>query len=140
MIHDHRQPNRSPATWCQILNPIWWASDAEREKAWPIWCPSVLRGLVWFTRNPFCNFFSVIIGIAHRSRTIVVSNGVGWTYVRGWNHGYIQADESNLRLPFVSYRNDYFEMMLGWKTSGGFAAFPFRRANSKGPNHAYQEL
>lgn len=144
---DRRQPNRIAPKWRQVLDPIWHLSDDQREMAWPLaptawwlcWWRGLLmvpgvRWLCWFIRNPACNFFSVIIGIAHRSRTVYVAKGDGWTYTNGLNYGWIKADESNLKLPFFSYRGKYIELMLGWKTSGGFAAFPFRRANSKGPN------
>jgi hypothetical protein len=119
--YDHRGPNRLPPRWFQILNPVWLASDAERNHNWT-WRK-------WFLRNPFCNLFMVVIGIAHKPRTCAWTVSP-WTYAdRGWNLGYVQADNSWIKMPFISYRGRRFECSIGWKTSGGFTAAA-RRANS----------
>lgn len=140
---------RFSATWRQLRSPIWLLSDDLRDPAWPLaptawwlcWWRVLLlipgvRWACWLTRNPACNFFSVVIGIAHRTRTVYVKNGDGHTFTDGWNKGWIKADESALLLPFRAYRGRFLlwqiECMIGWKTSGGFGA-SFRRANSKGP-------
>ena len=122
MIHDRRAPNRKPATWLQIVNPIWWASDAERNHNWT-WCR-------WFKRNPFCNFTMTIIGIAYQERVCHYSRSP-WTYeVSGWNYGYsVPTNFPRLPHPFFSYRGTIIECALGWKTSGGFTA-TIRRSNS----------
>ena len=122
MITDRRAPNRLPATWLQILNPIWWASDAERNPKWS-W-------IEWFCRNPFCNFTMTIIGIADHERDCHYAVS-GWTYAeRGFNYGWSKPTSfPRLPFPFISYRGLVIETMIGWKTSGGFS-MAFRRANS----------
>lgn len=128
MYHDRRAPNRPAPTWRQVLNPIWLASDIERNMAF--WW------INWFRINPFCNLMSVVLGISHRSRTVYVSAGDGWTYVDGWNRGWIKADESGLVLPFRSYRGRFLwwhiECMAGWHTSGRLG-LTFRTANAQNP-------
>ena len=119
---DRHGPNRRAPTWAQVLNPFWLASDDERNRAWP-W-------LLWFCINPFCNLLSVVLGISHRTRTICVAKGDGWTYTPGWNWGWSMAEESRLRLPFISYRGRWFECMIGWKTSGALGT-SFRKANAR---------
>ena len=121
LCYDHRGPNRLPPTWRQILNPIWLMSDTERNMAWPWWR--------WFLRNPFCNFYQVVIGIAHKPRMCAWLRSP-WTFAeKGWNLGYIQADGSWLKLPFISHRGTCVEWCAGWMTAGGFA-MTIRRANS----------
>lgn len=121
MIYDVRSPNRPPPTFLQRINPVWWASDIMRNPNWP-W-------LIWFLRNPMCNFHNVIIGIAHKERTVAYARGVGWTFVDGWNWGYVQATDGWLKRPFISYRGRWIECMIGWKTSGAFG-YSLRRANA----------
>ena len=123
MISDRRQQNRDPATFIQAINPLWWASDAERNPKWPWWR--------WFLRNPFCNFAMVVIGIADSERDCHYSVSP-WTYAeKGWNYGYSKPTNRFPRIPFpfLSYRGRWVEFNLGWKTSGGFS-LAVRRANS----------
>lgn len=140
MIYDHREPNRKPATVVQRLNPLWWMSDEERNPAWPqirglnwlLWLPG-LRWVCWFTRNPFCNLASVILGIAHCSRMVAYAKGDGWTFAeQGWNYGWVRADGSSWRLWFISYRGRWIECKIGWETNGALAILPtLRKAHSK---------
>jgi hypothetical protein len=115
-----------------MLNPIWWAGDIARPlpeyehgklvRGWT-WLP-------WFWRNPFCNFKSVIIGIAHKVRTVYWKRGDGWTYAPcGWNFGWSRAARSFMSLPFVSHRGSRIEWMIGWETNGAFS-IDLRQANS----------
>jgi hypothetical protein len=122
MFHDFRQHNREPATWAQVLNPIWWASDVERNHNWT-WYK-------WFFRNPFCNFFMVIVGIADYDRDCFWSVSP-WTYAdRGFNYGYsIPVHCWKIPFPFISYRGTWIEWAIGWKTSGGFT-MTLRKSNS----------
>lgn len=123
MITDHRTPNRHPATLLQAINPLWWASDAERNMKWS-W-------IKWFCRNPFCNFTMTIIGIADSERDCHYAVS-GWTYATtGWNYGWSTPTSRFPRIPFpfISHRGRWIEWAIGWKTSGGFT-IQLRRSNS----------
>lgn len=114
MRFDRRQPNRPAPTLRQRINPIWWASDVERNKEWSWWR--------WFKRNPFNNFCMVIIGIAHKERDVYYSVSPN-TYAPdgGYNEGYsIRVDKPGKKYKFKSHRGDKIEWCVGWKTSGGF--------------------
>lgn len=122
MQSDRRTPNRLKPTLLQWINPMWWADDAERNTRWPRWR--------WFLRNPFCNFLSVIVGVADCYRTVHYSRSP-WTFAQdgGINYGYTMIDGGICPLPFISYRGSVMECGIGWKTSGGFG-ISCRRANS----------
>jgi hypothetical protein len=124
MIGDYRAPNRRAPTTRDRWSLLWWASDDERNPAWS-WGR-------WFLINPFCNFLSCIIGIAHRGRYIYVARGVGWTYTDGLNWGYSVAHDGWLKRPFVSYRGSWVECCAGWKTSGGFG-IALRKSGARNP-------
>jgi hypothetical protein len=117
----HREPLRSPPTLSQKLNPFWWASDDDRNMAWP-W-------FKWFLRNPFTNFCSCIIGIKHCPRTVVTLKPGEYTLPPSglnWGFSYVKW----LPRPFIAYRGIKWEWVAGWKTSGVFSPLTFRRANS----------
>ncbi|HPS76517.1 MAG TPA: hypothetical protein PLS53_00015 [Thermoanaerobaculaceae bacterium] len=130
----HREPLRPVPTWAQRLNPFWWLSDTERNMAWP-W-------LKWFLRNPATNFFSVIMGVAHRARTVHTLKPGEYTLApQGFNIGITVVQKPwwaqvlwPLVYPFLSYRGEKWEWVTGWKTSGTFSLITFRRANA--PNAA----
>jgi len=125
MQSDLRAPNRPAPTLAQRLNPLWWMLDTEKPTNWST--------LAWFVRNPFCNFFSVIVGISHKTRLVHVARGTGWTFVGGINYGYSTAIDGWLPRPFVSYRGCGIECCIGWMTSGGYAPGTFRVANARQP-------
>lgn len=124
MLSDLRAPNRPVPTFAQRVNPLWWMGDVER--------PAHQSVLGWFLRNPCCNFLSVVVGIAHRERTVTVARGIGWTFTRGANWGWSVPMGGAIPLPFVSFRAIGLEGMAGWKTSGGLG-MSLRIANAKGP-------
>jgi hypothetical protein len=124
MFSDRRTPNRQAPSWWQRINPLFWLGDTER--------PIGKSAFLWFFRNPCCNFNAVIIGVSHKHRTCYYAKGDGWTYAsRGWNYGYTKIDGCPIPLPFVSYRGERWERMLGWKTSGAFG-YAWRVTNAKG--------
>jgi hypothetical protein len=130
----HREPLRSAPTWAELLNPFWWLSDTERNMAWPWW--------QWFLRNPATNFFSVIVGVAHCYRTVHALRPGEYTLPpRGFNAGITVVDRppwarvlSPVVYPFMAWRGEKYEWIVGWKTSGTFSLITFRRANA--PNAA----
>ena len=124
MLTDIRAPNRQAPTWRQMVDPLWWALDAAK--------PAHYSHAGWFLRNPFCNFLSVVVGVAHRERSVTVLRGVGWTFTDGVNSGWSVPIGGMLPRPFVSFRAFGLEGVLGWKTSGGLGA-SLRSANAKGP-------
>lgn len=124
MRTDYRAPNRPAPTIAQRCNPLWWALDTER--------PANQSAIGWFFRNPFCNFLSVVVGIAHRHRVVRVVRGVGWTFCDGVNCGYSTTQGGLIPLPFISFRALGMEGMVGWKTSGGLG-MSLRKAFAKGP-------
>lgn len=127
MQSDRRTPNRLSPTFLQLVNPIWWASDTERNPKWSWW--------KWFKRNPFYNFTSVILGVSDCHRTVCYSKSP-WTFAdAGWNYGYTLIDHWTVPLPFISYRGTSIEASIGWKTSGNFGV-TLRRANSPNATEA----
>jgi hypothetical protein len=124
MLCDVRHPNRRPPTFLQRINPLWWMGDAHR--------PASAGRIAWFLRNPFANFFAVIVGVSHRHRVVHYAKGPGWTYsTLGWNWGYTVPITGCMPRPFVSYRGHWVEIAAGWKTSGAFTPLQIRMANSK---------
>jgi hypothetical protein len=114
--------NRKAPTLWQRLNPIWWASDEERNDHWD-W-------LHWFFRNPFANFTNTIIGIAHKDRDCYYSRSP-WSFAEfGLNYGFSVPVKGWFSYPFISYRGTWIEYIIGWKTSGRFS-MTLRRSNSK---------
>ena len=123
MKNDYRTPNRKPATFLQRINPLWWASDTEQDMTWPWWR--------WFIRNPFANFFAVVVGVAHCYRTVYYTKSP-WSYAEdgGCNICITLVNGSWFPRPFISFRGKKWERSIGWKTSGCFALGDWRRANS----------
>jgi len=108
-----------------MRNPLWLAGDVLRPDKWPFW--------PWFKRNPFANAGNVVVGVAHKHRT-VISTASPYTFAPyGWNRGWTYVDRYWFALPFISWRGKRLEWCAGWMTSGAFA-LTFRRANS--PNAA----
>ncbi len=109
-----------PRGW-QWINPVWMASDQERNPAWS-WFAT-------FHRNWFANFKSVVLGVADRPRWwFSTMEGENWP-VRGWGFGWVIADGHWLPRPWICYRGKRLEIGIGWKSHGGFGA-PIRPANT----------
>ena len=105
------------------MNPVWLASDQERNHNWSWW--------QWFVRNPFANFTAVIIGVAHRKRWWV-STMAGENFpLRGFGMGWVIADGCWLPRPWVCYRGTVLELGIGWKSHGGFGV---NRRTANAPN------
>lgn len=119
-LKDYRAPLRRPATFLQFINPVWWASDVERNMNWSWW--------EWFKRNSFANFKKVIIGRAHRYRTCYYTNSALTYAPEGWNYGWVLSKWC-IPLPFLSHRGLKKEWVIGCMTSGTVTA-EWRTANS----------
>jgi hypothetical protein len=110
-----------PPKWYQIINPIWLASDQERNPNWSWWQT--------FKRNWFANFKDTVIGVAHHKRYFVnTMNGENFP-PKGFGFGWVIADGCWLPRPWICYRGSRWEFGFGWKSHGGFGA-PFRPANT----------
>lgn len=126
----HREPLRPAPTWLQRVDPYWWLSDENRNPMWRWW--------KWFKRNPATNFCSVIVGVAHRRRTVYTLRPGEFTLApQGFNAGVTVPDRPwwawllcPVVYPFLSHRGVKWEWVTGWKTSGTFSLLTFRRANS----------
>lgn len=116
-----RQPDCLPAaTWLEAVNPLWLASDVERDPAVP-W-------LAWFKQNWFANAKNVIFGVAHRPRWWISNMGGANFPDGGWGWAWCVAD-GFIPLPWLAWRGAHHEFGAGWKSHGGFGV-NWRRANS----------
>jgi len=126
-----------PSGW-QWIDPRWWASDQERNPAWP-W-------RLWFWRNFTANLFAVGIGLCHRKRWWISTMGGENFPPSGWGMGWVVADGHPLPRPWVCRRGrapsmkvlwrflpvpclSDIEFGAGWKSHGGFG-INIRRANA----------
>jgi hypothetical protein len=110
------------------LNLIWWfLNDDESDP--PDWQlpgkPFIIRQLSWYMRNPLHNLGEYVVGVADQNYAVVGTAPVYatiWSDVdpitRGWKISTIRI--GGLRLPFVSYENDYLIWYAGWQWSGFF--------------------
>jgi hypothetical protein len=110
------------------LNPVWWfLNDDEPDP--PDWQlpgkPYIIRQLSWYVRNPLQNFGKYVLGVGDRNYAVVGTKPVYatiWSDVdpvkTGWKVSTIRVD--GLRLPFVSYENEYLIWYAGWQWSGFF--------------------
>jgi hypothetical protein len=110
------------------LNPVWWfLNDDEPDP--PDWQlpgkPYIIRQLSWYVRNPLQNFGKYVLGVGDRNYAVVGTTPVYatiWSDVdpvkTGWKVSTIRVD--GLRLPFVSYENEYLIWYAGWQWSGFF--------------------
>ncbi len=110
-----------PPRGLQWVNPLWWASDQERNVSWTWW--------QWFKRNFFANLFSVVIGLCHYKRWWISTMGGENFPPRGWGFGWVIADSHLVPRPWVCWRGKNHEAGIGWKSHGGFG-INFRRANA----------
>ena len=76
-------------------------------------------------RNPLQNFGKYVLGVGDRNYAVVGTKPVYatiWSDVdpvkTGWKVSTIRVD--GLRLPFVSYENEYLIWYAGWQWSGFF--------------------
>lgn len=121
-----------------LLNPVWWLQCGGTNSSFkaPLinnglpYLPGITnqteRDLLWWLRNPACNFVGFIIGfegvtykvtgtypvLANTLRDVGDGSRHGWKWsvIDGW-------------APFVSYWNGKEEFYLGWRPlSGGFGA------------------
>jgi hypothetical protein len=119
------------------LNPVWWfLNDDEPDP--PDWQlpgkPFIFRQLSWYLRNPLHNLGNYVVGVADRNYTVVGTAPVYatiWSDVdpikTGWKVSTIHI--AGLRLPFVSYENEYLIWYAGWQWSG-FFGFKFNLKKS----------
>ena len=118
-----------------LLNPVWWMQCGGTNSTWtaPLinngapYLPGITdqleRNVLWWLRNPACNFVGFVIGFEGKTYKVTgtapvtantwrdVGNGkTGWKWSRidGW-------------APFVSYWGGTVEFYIGWRpNSGGF--------------------
>lgn len=119
------------------LNPIWWfLNDDEPDP--PDWQlpgkPFIIRQVSWYLRNPLQNFGKYVLGVGDQNYMVVGNAPVYatiWSDIdpvkTGWKVSTIHND--GLRLPFVSYENQYLIWYAGWQWSGLFG-FKFNIKNS----------
>jgi hypothetical protein len=110
------------------LNPVWWfLNDDEPDP--PDWQlpgkPYLIRQLSWYARNPLQNFGNYVLGVHDRNYTVIGTAPVyatNWSDIglnqEGWKVSTIHLGA--LRLPFVSYENEYIRLYAGWQWSGFF--------------------
>ena len=107
------------------LNSVWWFLNDD-EPDLPHWQlpgkPYIIRQLSWY---PLQNFGKYVLGVADRNYAVVGTAPVystNWSDVdpgkTGWKISTIRFDW--LRLPFVSYENEYLIWHAGWQWSGRF--------------------
>jgi hypothetical protein len=110
------------------FNPVWWLLNDEEPDP-PDWQlpgkPYLIRQLSWYLRNPFQNFGKYVFGVCDRNYTVIGTAPVyatSWSEVdpskTGWKVSTIRVGA--LRLPFVSYENEYVIWYAGWQWSGFF--------------------
>lgn len=119
------------------MNPVWWfLNDDEPDP--PEWQlpgkPYIIRQLSWYLRNPLQNFGKYVVGVADRNYAVVGTPPIfatTWSDVdpdrTGWKVSTIRV--GSLRLPFVSYENEYLIWYAGWQWSG-FFGFKFNLKKS----------
>lgn len=119
------------------MNPVWWfLNDDEPDP--PEWQlpgkPYIIRQLSWYLRNPLQNFGKYVLGVADRNYAVVGTAPIfatTWSDVdpdrKGWKVSTIRV--APLRLPFVSYENEYLIWYAGWQWSG-FFGFKFNLKKS----------
>ena len=128
---------RVPQPIWKKLNPVWWfLNDDEPDP--PDWQlpgkPFIIRQFSWYLRNPLQNFGKYVLGVGDRNYTVVGTAPVYATFwsdidpaKTGWKISTIRFD--GLRLPFVSYEDEYLIWYAGWQWSG-FFGFKFYIKNS----------
>jgi hypothetical protein len=119
------------------LNPLWWfLNDDEPDP--PFWQlpgkPYLIRQVSWYLRNPLQNFGHYVLGVHDRNYTVVGTAPIyatNWSDTgldrQGWKVSMIHLGA--LRLPFVSYEDEYFLFYAGWQWSG-FLGLKFNIKNS----------
>lgn len=130
----------------KLLNPLWWAQTGganstftapETNNGTPYLSEvkfQLLRNLLWFTRNPFGNFNSFVIGIQGRGYTVtgsapVLANGGGDIVPPqfGWRWAILR--HAFIVLPFVSYLGASVEFYFGWRPLSGAFGIKLRKSN-----------
>jgi hypothetical protein len=110
------------------LNPVWWLLN-DNEPDPPDWQlpgkPYLIRQLSWYLRNPLQNFGRYVLGVYDRNYTVIGTAPVyttNWSDVHpgkiGWKTSTIHLGP--LRLPYVSYEDEYLLWYAGWQWSGFF--------------------
>lgn len=113
-------------TWRQALSPWWWIQDQEMEWRW----------IDAFRRQPFANFFSVIIGVGDHKRWFISTMDGSNFPVRGWGFAWVLADSCLIPRPWVAWRGAHHDFGAGWKSHGGFG-INWRRANAANAGQEY---
>jgi hypothetical protein len=118
-----RRSRRSCISATRLLSPVVRASSASAGQL--PGKPFIIRQLSWYLRNPLQNFGKYVLGVGDRNYTVVGAAPVyatNWSDVdpikTGWKISTIRFDW--LRLPFVSYENEYLIWQAGWQWSGRF--------------------
>jgi hypothetical protein len=106
-----------------LLNPVWYFSDDERNMNWGWW--------EWFKRNPCANFTAKIIGVScFKRRWVSTMYGANFPE-KGWGFAWCIGPWWLLPRPWICYRGAALELGIGWKSHGGFG---INRRTTKAPN------
>jgi hypothetical protein len=115
-----RRSRRSCISATRLLSPVVRASSASAGQL--PGKPFIIRR---YLRTPLQNFGNYVLGVGDRNYTVVGAAPVyatNWSDVdpikTGWKISTIRFDW--LRLPFVSYENEYLIWQAGWQWSGRF--------------------
>ena len=117
--------NRQPFSWRLKINPVWWFQNLAEPDPPEWYKPGAARWwryVGWYMRNPLQNFGRYVVGVCDRNYIIVGSPPVLETTARGWKWSVIHLRW--LRLPFVSYENEWITFYAGWQW-WGFAGVKF---------------
>jgi hypothetical protein len=128
------KPEDVPPTY-DLLNPIWWLQCGGTHSTWtaPLinngtyYLPNVTnqleRNILWWLRNPACNFVGFVIGFEGKTYKVTGTSPVTVNTMRdlgktGWKWSVIDG-----WAPFVSYAGQHVEWYVGWRpNSGGFGS------------------